>query len=68
MNVGRIFRNLTGKHGLREQRADELMHEYEADTAPQKREIAARASALERLVVQLERDTQWTSQSDSFRF
>ncbi|WP_268943998.1 hypothetical protein [Paracoccus benzoatiresistens] len=57
--MGRLIRHLTG-HGRREAKADEIMREYEAETAPEKRAIKARVAAVERLVQQLEREvTTW---------
>lgn len=63
--MGRLFRQLTG-HGRREERAAEIMREYEVSSGPEKREIATRAAAVERLVMHLERDAAlWNSPSDS---
>ncbi|WP_347139422.1 hypothetical protein [Paracoccus sp. SSK6] len=57
--MGRLIRQLTG-HGRREAKADEIMREYEAETAPEKRAIKARVAAVERLVRKLEEDvTAW---------
>jgi uncharacterized protein YceH (UPF0502 family) len=57
--IGRLIRQLRGC-GKREARADELLREYVKDSAPQRREIAARSMALERLVAELEKDaTKW---------
>lgn len=54
--MGRLMRKLFG-HGRREQRADEIMREHLAQTAPEKRAIKARGLAIERLVEQLQKDT-----------
>lgn len=53
--IGRLIRQLTG-HGRREAKADEIMRDYEAEAAPQKRAIKTRVAAIERLVEQLEKD------------
>lgn len=61
MTWGRLIRQLTGR-GRREAKADEIMRDYEAEAAPQVREIKARAAAIERLVQQLGRDqASWQS-------
>ena len=54
--MGRLICQLTGR-GRREAKADEIMRDYEAEAAPQKRAIKARVAAIERLVQQLEKDT-----------
>ena len=54
--IGRMMRKLFG-HGLREQRAEEVMREHLAQSAPEKRAIKARGLAIERLVEQLQKDT-----------
>ncbi|QBX34577.1 hypothetical protein E4191_07535 [Paracoccus liaowanqingii] len=55
--MGRLLRQLTG-HGRRAEKADTLIRDHMAETAPQKRAIKARVAAIERLVQQLEKDTQ----------
>ena len=54
--MGRLICQLTGR-GRREAKADEIMRDYEAEAAPQKRAIKARVAAIGRLVQQLEKDT-----------
>ena len=54
--MGRLIRHLTG-HGRREAKADEIIRDYEAEAALQKRAIKARVAAIGRLVQQLEKDT-----------
>lgn len=54
--IGRMMRKLFG-HGLRELRAEEIMQEHLAQSAPEKRAIKARGLAIERLVEQLQKDT-----------
>lgn len=59
--MGRLIRQLTG-HGRREAKADEIIREYEAEIAPQKREMKTRVAAIQRLVEQLEKDqASWRS-------
>lgn len=54
--MGRLIRQLTG-HGRRAEKADTIMRDHMADSAPEKRAIKARVAAIERLVQQLEKDT-----------
>ena len=54
--MGRLICKLTGR-GHREAKADEIIRDYEAEAALQKRAIKARVAAIERLVQQLEKDT-----------
>ncbi|TNC05571.1 hypothetical protein FHD68_03680 [Paracoccus marcusii] len=55
--MGRLIRQLTG-HGRRAEEADTIMREHMNESAPEKRAIKARVRAIERLVEQLEKDTQ----------
>ena len=54
--MGRLIRQLKGC-GRRAERADTIMREHEARSAPERRQIKARVKAIERLVQQLEEDT-----------
>ena len=55
--MGRLIRQLTG-HGRRAEKADTIMREHMTDSAPERWAMTARVAAIERLVQQLENDTQ----------
>lgn len=62
--IRRFIRKLTGC-SLREDEANNIMASYEHDMVPELRQHKTRVAAVERLVLQLQKDTMaWQSRSD----